>query len=782
MFNESYDVELKIDDLFDKKSDAGIIKSFDSVGINCTNDINRQNLLTVLTTKGIGRKKRMKIWNYLTVVIPETINEFDIKSLESLDGIELSDFLIGEGTVIFMWNKLVSTDSNLERCRKELSTFIKNYKPELVGYLEAFASQRFPIEHISRLTDKNRVKVSTGKKSKRKFDFFSIRSFEELLVTQFPHSDWVIERLHGYTYNQIAKEHKLTRSRIQNVVSVDVGKMPDFPEIEWAERLLGQFRIDKTDFEKYFGGSGPLFEYIRLKNGKGKEENIDEYILNSSRYTHSEKMIYAGQHSLFEETPGVYKKLNLTNIRVAVLKNNPDVVFDDQKLIDYSNNFVFSKLLPYKYITHGRIAQSRQFPIIRSLHGKYRYYDDTQSIEYFDELESIFDVGRGLYGIEYFFESDMALMKKINIKSGPELANLISQIGLDSFPQIVDVFRMSQVLIGFPSKDEFYLHCIKSFDGEKFDSLIDYLTDELKLNGPSQRSYFQTQMRQYFKDDVVVAHSEMPKDMLVIQALKAGLNAEFYTREEFEQRVTDISPGVDVSPGLLQELGYTTHGSLITQKKYGSMKSSIIGYADHRDFVDIDEIKRHRSHGVEVIWASLELDHKIIRVSESKYASIRTFEKNGVTINEFIRFLNHVVNFIDFNAYFSWPSLLAAGFSDELIDLDFEEIFYERLISTDTRIKTIQTNRPIFIKPNETDDINNSGIRLSEFLSTMIPKGGIEIYQLSEELKNQYNLILSEQKILDKVNADATLEYSPILEKVYLCKTDMLDDVYSRKE
>ncbi|POD88699.1 hypothetical protein S101258_00546 [Lactiplantibacillus plantarum subsp. plantarum] len=83
-------------------------------------------------------------------------------------------------------------------------------------------------------------------------------------------------------------------------------------------------------------------------------------------------------------------------------------------------------------------------------------------LDYLDELNALFDVADGIYGIDYFFDHNQSLMAELGLQESSELANLLKGLGYERFERLNTIVRQSQVYIGAikndtQCKEQFYI-------------------------------------------------------------------------------------------------------------------------------------------------------------------------------------------------------------------------------------------------------------------------------------------------------------------------------------
>lgn len=173
-----------------------------------------------------------------------------------------------------------------------------------------------------------------------------------------------------------------------------------------------------------------------------------------------------------------------------------------------------------------------------------------------------------------------------------------------------------------------------------------------------------------------------------------------------------------------------------------------------------------------------EVQHDLVKISETKYMTSRFLAEKGITKIMLEKFIEAVNDFVIQDEFFTLKSVLESGFSHALFDLGFDSIFYERLIFTSNKIRMLNIKGCVFIKPSNLVDYRPGLIDFIEFI--MGDCTSIGMTDLQSKILNVYGIEVSNYKISEKINATTSnMVYSPKLNRIFLSHEDMLDFIYN---
>lgn len=688
---------------------------------------------------------------------------------------ELRDYLSDE-------NSIVTTSygkAHLTLFKKMLST----YDEWFLGNRDLI-NKEFDIKNSKLNSSEMNNEIQKNSILKKKLKYFKIASFpntlSEFMKLDFKNKDILEKTMQGYNLREIGSSQGITRERVRQIKLKICENLPEFDDVAKYRRLFINYNFTAKDFELLTGQSESLYNFIELKYGKNGKESINKYVLLSPRMSMDEKREFFGKKDILIGHDGELIKISRMNIMRDVLIENHEVL-NIPKYKKLISEYVERNRLSKKYIPDSERSIYNiigRLPAIRRTGGLFRYYDLSVIEDYEKDIQELFEVDDGIYGIDYFYDLNPDLMKTIDIRDSDELANLVKQISYDKFPRIKKIERQSQVWIGNIEPDSFYKKILMKFDNESLDSFFDYIDSNFKLNMGSVRSLIVTNYKKYIHNNSISFYVKLPDNQKFYDECKNKLNMSIYSYDMFTHKINDIDETVDVTPQLLSKLGYYERGEIIFNKKFGKQQSAIDDYLLNREYISSDDIQEFHSRSINYEVYSLELSHDLLKISEDKYMTISKFEKANFSKNDINDFLNEVKNFVQKDKFFSWKSLIRNGFDAPLISATgFDSMFFERLIFTMKDVRTINTTTPIFIIYGEEKSASSPTPPLADFLEQIFADDKEDIVDFINDFKSEYGLDLDKDKVISKIK-DSNLVYSPEMKKVYKNEKCMLDDIY----
>jgi len=619
---------------------------------------------------------------------------------------------------------------------------------------------------------------------KKQLKYFQINefpdTFREFMQLDFKNKNILEQAMEGYNLREIGSHVGVTRERVRQI-KLKIGEnLPEFEDISKYRGMFANYDFTEKDFELLTGQSEQLYNLIELKYGKSGKSSINKYVLLSPRLSIEEKKNFFDKKNILINNNGELITISKTNIMIDVLKTNREVL----DVLTYKNlilKYVNEKGLSKEFITDSERSLYNtvdRLPAIRRTGGLFRYYDMSIIEDYEKNIQELFEVDDGIYGIDYFYNSDLNLMKEIDIQDSSELANLVKQIGYDKFSRIEKIERQSQVWIGEINPEIFYKKLLIKFDNESLDSFFNYIDLNYKLNMDSVRSLIVTKYKKYIHNNMISFYAKLPDDDEFYNECKNKLNMPIYSYDMFTHKINEIDATVDVTPQLLLKVGYHERGEIVFSEKFRNQQSAIDDFLLNRDYLSYNEIQQFHSRSINYEVYALELSHDLLRISENKYMTISKFENAHFSKNDINNFLNDVKNFVHKDEFFSWKSLINDGFNASLIgQTGFDHDFFERLIFTMDDIRTIHTTTPIFIMIGNEKVISSPTPPLSDFLEQIFVGDKEDIVEFITNLKSNYGLDFDKDKMISKIK-NSSLIYSPEMKTIYKNEKCMLDDIY----
>lgn len=219
---------------------------------------------------------------------------------------------------------------------------------------------------------------------------------------------------------------------------------------------------------------------------------------------------------------------------------------------------------------------------------------------------------------------------------------------------------------------------------------------------------------------------------------------------------------------------------------FNSENISAMGYNIHPNFILIKEISRPEEYFEQKIFeqdyftktidpiydsgpflrklVNLENSYDLLKVEENTYITIKKLNEAGIYKKDLIDFKNKIENFVSDGQFFTWDSIVKAGFQNELIDLGFQEIFYESLLKRPGAFKYMKINQTSFFVKS-IDDFNISDF----FRYLMGEKTSISLNELDDKFIEQFSTFINRDNI-GFYAKQSLLYYSEELERLFISR------------
>lgn len=396
-------------------------------------------------------------------------------------------------------------------------------------------------------------------------------------------------------------QKKISRERVRQIEAKIIKMLPAFDDVQLIEKIILNYDITEQQFVEYFRKPKEIFQFAQLKSKKQKNiKPFEEYLLNTNTVKPQIMKEVLRKKKKFINYNGDIVDFNINNVVDQIL-------FEDQSIYTIArlqesignffieNNYENKKMLSNRAL-EGRLSKKQN--IIHSTKGKFRYYkyDLGELRNYISDLNRLFNVSDGIYGIDYFYEADRNLMDSLDIRNSSELANVLKKIGYKEFNRLNGVMRQSQVYIGevyynSESKLQFYKDIFQKFDGCMVDELVNYFYENYYLNKGSVLDYISKNFASAIHEKKIVLNVSLPKDKKFYEEAGKVFKDPIYSFSQVKRFLRKIDKNVTPSPQLINKLGYYERGSTIIENKYDKQDDAFKALWLTKSYVFLDEIK-----------------------------------------------------------------------------------------------------------------------------------------------------------------------------------------------
>lgn len=258
-------------------------------------------------------------------------------------------------------------------------------------------------------------------------------------------------------------------------------------------------------------------------------------------------------------------------------------------------------------------------------------------------------------------------------------------------------------------------------------------------------------------------------DDSIFLELKDILSEELYTVQEVKEKIEKTFPNYKkefLNPILLKKLGYKISRGYIVKSQYDSASSYFCQFLQKNEIVKLDDISS-KIKSLPMFTSQiykLKYVYEIIEFSPNKFVNFIKLKKLGITKEDLKQYCSDVLEFIGKDKYFTTFSLKKNGFYHELDELGFDDYFYTSILIEDKN--RISYRR---IGKNKLMYSNGEGANFEDFLERIVYKQEklyIEVYDLNDLLRDEYNIVLDVHDVISSVKS-TSMFYDPISKIVF---------------
>jgi len=611
-----------------------------------------------------------------------------------------------------------------------------------------------------------------------KRDIWYRRKYKELKYyledsLELKYRNIIVKRLQGNTLQQISDDQNVTRQAIALREKVALECIPITEEEVLYGSFFEKFNCPKDLFCCLFDVRDEIYNFLTIRLKRGKKNLITH--LEDFIFTEKQKNIILNYYNLFINHKNELKRINKTDVFEDVLFHYGRSITNDSKLLPKFNEYIIAKnynLAPLENLEQLRGLSDRCTYALRNRGHYYRYYDFEQlDKEEINQLKELLMLSPGIYSMKKIYVSHTDFLKSIDIDDEFELHNLYK-----TFIPIpnVDYNRMPEFAIDNIEKNSFLINLFHEQAPIQIDDFVSYINENYGLKKTSLKSHIHSFLSEYINNDIIcVNYKELTNDE--INYLKSLLTNDIHTITEIQQigikKYSDFHDKF-INNMVLKELGYSIRGEFILNNSYGSIERFFIKQVLKDDYFINERLPINRTQIFGKVIYDLEKSLKLFKVEKNLYITAGKLEKSGFPKGNIVNFQDEIINFASRNKFFTLASLRKLGFTHELLNLGFENIFYERILWSDSRIKTINlATGYIFV-------IQNKDVSLVDFLKWLIREfKAVGCQELLDYITKHYGLTIVLQKAISLLR-DTETYYSPELSRFYCDKNTYFEEIY----
>lgn len=586
--------------------------------------------------------------------------------------------------------------------------------------------------------------------------------------------DILLSRLDGRSTSELAKEKNITRQAIYNREKSILSKIPFTEEEALYKEFYEVFDCSENLFCCLFNESVHVYKFLSLRCNMGSKHLLADMKLYP--FNNQQQQIIIKYYKGF-----LNHKNQLTTLTKLEIFN--DVLFYHGRN-KVNDDFIFSKFNEY-IVTHNygfelaekpselRGLKERSPYALQNKSHYYRYYDFNQlKEEEISHLKNLLlDLPIGIYNMAKIYLENTDFMKSIDIRNENELHNLYRTfISVNK----ATYNRMPEFSIGNVSKRKFIEELFFEQAPIHIDEFIDFVHEVYYLKKNSLKSFIQTELAEYISDDIIQVDYQ-PVTAEEKLYFKSILTSDIYTIEEVVKKgskeIEDFTNKF-INNMILNEFGYNIRGQFILTNTYKSAEKYFTEFILKNDYFINEKLPTQRTQSFWKTIYDLEKGLNLFKIEANMYITLSKLNEVGITKVHIRDFQNQVKKFVRDDEYFSLSSIKKDGFYHYLLELGFEDIFYNRILWTDPEIKSVNLANGYLFK------VTSDEIVLVDFLELLIQQFEvIDSYDLIEYINEQYGVLVDLQRAISLLQ-NTKIYYSSDFVKFYSSKNKFFEEVY----
>lgn len=585
--------------------------------------------------------------------------------------------------------------------------------------------------------------------------------------------------LNEYSIASICKELGVSANEIFESQIELFNIIENTQEITRYKNRFQLYNFSENDFKSYFDEPDYVYKLLSLLYKKG-ENNILSYLESTEDFTIEEKYILLKRTDSFFDRFGKLVKTNEKNVFDEILYKYKDRYYTP---VEFQNVFLSeSSLFNFKYTGASNFFQSyfeKSMYTIKAYGVTFRYYDINyyrSKKEYNDLIEIFNNLNDGLYTTTKLFNENKNIMSTLDIRDQFELFNLLKKC-ISDFPKKLDLLSRPSFTIGDFEKESFYKNEVIKSNGETIENFAKRMQSKYGIGSRSTQIYVANNFQEYLRNGIIVVNNE-PQIIDKIDGklidIKEKLDKPFYFNEDL-QRIFE-SENIEWNKENIQFFEYKIDGNILFKRIYDNSYSAILqSFKDIKRIV-LDSSGVYNKKEIKKAISKAEKDREIISITKNVYITIEMLNSNGIYIEDLSAFEKNVFDYVQNINYFTFKQIKKHGFSDKLVQKEFENHFYERLIVTSSFFqKVTRSGVDVYSIKGKSD------FKINSFLENELLELGIEIDidEFVNILNKKYDTEFDVDYIIGAVSY-IKYYYSRDLRRVFKTREDFYNYIYSK--
>ncbi|UIN50898.1 sigma factor-like helix-turn-helix DNA-binding protein [Bacillus safensis] len=603
------------------------------------------------------------------------------------------------------------------------------------------------------------------------------KTIKEFLASDFNEKDILLRRMNGDTFKEIGDSLEVSRQRIQQMETKVLNRLPELEELIYYKDVFEAYNWSQEIFSAVYAESPEVYQLlnVKLKRGnKGLLETLGELTLTEAQ----QKLILAHFDCYINFEQQVMPYTNKLNFFEHLMFHLGQTAVSNEEFIEVANTFIAEhQLNPSLLFTVKNVygMPDRSPKILRTKSNGFRFYDTTKiEQETIHQLKELLVLDPGVYNMSKLFRENEALMDGLNIDSEYELHNLYKKcIEVEG----VTFTRMPEFTVQ-TKKDEFLKNLFYELAPIEVEEFLVYVEEHYGLRQDSLYSLLYNDYLAFIDNNKIkVDYADVSEEEY--ELVRSLLKNAIYTVHEFivlgSEHIKNFKEKF-VNNQALMKLNYNLRGLFILHHTYVSVDQYFTQLILKDGLFKNNRTPHFKTNHFLSALYNLEKNLDVVKIAHDVYLTNKKLQDARVTKDALVAYRNAAFEFAQV-PYFTYHYLKNKGFEHEVEDYGFDEIFYERIIWTHPKLRTLYTRKCTIFAKEQAQEFT-----LKDFISWLLTQHDepLDFDFLQYRIKNEFGVEIKKEKLI-YVMQNSTIHYSKEMNKVYPSKEAFYVAIYSKE-
>lgn len=624
-------------------------------------------------------------------------------------------------------------------------------------------------------------------------------SFADILKKEYEQfgdrkAEYLIRRYNGETLEAIAKSEGLTRERVRQICKKKEKEIKSKHNAERGQKVFDEdyyayfysnYDVQKELLTDYLKVSLHVLAYLNNTYSKGNlfipEALSDPQIDVSIKYRIRD---YLNRNKI--EINGELLDKNRSDVENFILEHYcQDELTYDEFVVLYNDVLKKNKINDNSLLFTDDVIRTRSNRLSDSRKclwkqgERLRYYDiDAGNYDELMETINLSEYSDIDVSTLKFIEDYPEIMEKYDIRDEYELHNLLKKVLGNDAPSGITFSRQPVITFGQSNRVELYKRILNAVSPVTAEEFAEYIHME---NGFNKQTILASpevqQLSRYYHNGIYsVDFKHLPSEHA--EKLDALLEEDFYYIDEILKIYKNNFDNADlecINPRSLKSMGFYVYSGYAV-KNYPTAESYFRNLLTKDDVFNIEPYRQR--YGTIVMYTQLvsvlRKNYEIFMFDNDQYINFRRLAKAGVSKQTIEDFCNEVNSFVPPNTYFTMQSLKDDGFSHELEDLGFDDIFYAGILAMS----------PFFCYQRVYGNIvlyngsENKLFSIKTFIQNLLEEyDSVDIDDFIDDVYEKYGIKIPEKYDVTGAVSGTGMYYDSIMNKIYSSKSLYYSDL-----